>query len=109
MRLVIASPEDAAAPLPRLPAGAGLSIPELGLEWAAGSARAARAATPAALLAGVRADLGGRRAVGVGEGSDGGADAEWAFFWQRFEEVEAGRAPWTLVVGGDGDEEGVDR
>lgn len=96
--LVIASAAAAGAPLPLLPPGAGVSIPELDLALAPGSRAAAGAATPAALLAAVRADLGGRRVVG---GNDADAAAEWAAFWERFEAAEAGRAPWTLVVGGE--------
>ena len=94
-RLRITTLADAATPLPPLPPGAGLSIPELGLEWGAASSTGLAASTPAALLARVRADLGQRRVNG------GDASAEWTSFWARFEAVEAGRAPWTLVVGGE--------
>jgi C4-type Zn-finger protein len=100
-RLVIASAEDAAAPLPPLHPDAALSIPELDLQLAPGSRAVAGATTPAALLAAFRADLGGRRAVAVGESDD---NAEWSSFWERFEEAETGRAPWTLVVGGGDDD-----
>ena len=110
--LAVATPAQAAAPLPPIPRSSSVSIPELDLCLAPGSAAVAGAASPAALLAAVRADLGGPRAEtssdGDGGGDRGGYEEEWADFWTRFAAAESLAAPWSLVVAeddGDGEEE----